>query len=370
METSERRAKKLEQVKALIAKADSTNFDAEREALLAKADSMMAEYAIEAFELEFAKDRKDREPPVQVVFDYGSTGQSDSDDLLWQMFSELARMVGVLVAYTGWRSAKCVGYQMDLDYLDLLMTGIRLNLAVTMEPKPSSVLTLEENLAALKEAGLKWQRVYELLVPVYPEDPHFRKGRCTQESNWHDHERHDIVVPNPLPTAEPWYFHKTMPRNIGVWFTGVYTRHCKENDRSRMYSNPTVWRRNFQEGYVYRVRERIREMTRAREDAARGHELVLVSMKNDLKDFFFEAFPELRPHPKNCDCDIHHRCNDPKCQRPACKAARMPTKRRYRSEPERKFDYAAQKAGQAAGDRADLTGGRNNVTQGDRKELG
>lgn len=364
------RQKKMRQIQALIDKANSTDFDAERESLLAKADMMMASYAIEQFELEFHKAAKDRSrQPVMREVKYGHTGDSDADNLLSDIFYNLCGLANVLIGWYGWRSSKVVGYEEDIEYVEMLMTGISLHMALAVEPKPSPDLSLEENLAALKEAGQKWQRIYELLVRAHPNDPHFAKGRCPERHEPY-HYASCIVVeaPGAHPTEpDVYHFLGTMPRNIGVWFTGVYTRYCKENGRERHYSNPDVWRRNFQEGYALRVGKRIRQMKADRQSAGSGKELVLVSVTERLKESLYEFFPDLRPHPAECECDDCHvrKCRDRQCDRVQCvknrRALLKASKAGARTFQERKVDWAAQNAGAAAGDRADLTGGRRNM---------
>lgn len=349
----------LRKVQGLIDKANATSFDAERDAFLGKADSLMAAYAIAQFELDFAKDAKDRSrAPELREYEYGSTGDHDADRQLHEIFYSLCSLSNVLIGWYGVYSSRAVGYREDLEYVDMLMTGIRLHLAVTIEPHPAPELSLEENLAALKEAGLKWQRVYEHLVKVYPDDPHFKQARCASDlTSWHVHGTGCVAVGDQ-------FFQKKMPRPVGVWFTGVYTRYCKANGRDRVYSNPDVWRRNFTAGYVTRVNRRINAMQAAREEAGVGKELVLASMAERLREALYQFFPEKRPHPPGCDCDLHHRCDNPQCQRPRCADARKPVKAsRYgaRSFSERKVDWAAREAGGRAGDGADLSGGRRNV---------
>ena len=57
----------------------------------------------------------------------------------------------------------------------------------------------------------------------------------------------------------------------------------------------------------------LRQMSEATSEATTGKELVLKSLADDLLEFFYNCFPEKRPHPADCDCDACHRCTDPKC---------------------------------------------------------
>lgn len=332
-ETAKRREDIMRRVAGLLAKADSTDFSAERDNLIAKADELMSRYAIETYELEMQADKKVRRKPELRDIEYGSTGNSEADEQMVQVFYALAELTGCLLPKWGWRSSKVIGYPEDLDYLTMLFFNVRIHLAGKLEPKPDPHLSMEENLVMLKEAGLKWVRIYELL-----------------------HGAGQI--------KEPW------ERKVGVKFTGIYTRYCKENNRPRMYSNPDVWRRNFIVGYSQEIRNRIYDMRAAREKAAQGKELVLVSMKDELQEFMYEMFPKLRPHPANCDCDLHHVCDDRKCMRPNCVARRMPVKasRRPRTPRELKYDAAAMSAGRQTAKTADL-GSARGAPASSKKEI-
>lgn len=324
-DSAKRREDIMRRVAALLAQADSTTFGAERDTFIAKADQLMTAYSIETFELEFRKDKTQRRKPEIRVIEYGSTGSRDADSQMVQIFRELGTMVGVHIGFWGWSSSKVVGYTEDLDYLQMLFFNIRLHLALQLEPKPDKALGLSDNVAMLKEAGLKWVRIHELLK-----------------------------VAGVMPD-EPW------ERRIGVRFTKIYTDFCKETSRERVYTNPDVWRRNFIQGYSEEIRSRIWTMTSDRRKAEKGHELVLSSMKDELLEFLYENFPGLRPHPKDCDCDTCHVCQSETCKRPNCVARRAPVK--YSSRPraairEMRYDASAANRGRQVARTADLGSAR------------
>lgn len=331
-EAAKRREDIKRRVAGLIAKADATNFGPERDAFLAKADQLMAAYQIEQFELDHARNNHGaakRRPEVRRI-DYGTTGNREADDELVQVFNALARMVRVELGLWGWTYSKAVGYPEDLEYLEMLFLSIRLHLALRLEPKPDPTLSMELNLAMLKEAGLKWIRIFELMRDA-------GIGGFKPDQQWE--------------------------RRIGVKFTGVYTKFCQETNRPRMYSAPEVWRRNFIHGYCEHMQTRIRQMTRDREQAGTGKELVIVSLMDEIKEVLYENFPEKRPHPPECDCDIHHyeKCQIRlTCQRSICVNARKPVKAsaRPRAVKELVYDAAAARAGANAAATADLGSAR------------
>lgn len=365
-----RREKVLRQVRALLDKAASTTYEPEREALIAKADQMMMAYTIESWELEMAKPAGTREKPELRNYEYGETGDSQVDKNLSDIFYALATHLGIKVGYFGWHKSKIVGYRADLDYLDLLFTNIRLHLAANIVPRPDPDLSYEENLALLKESGYKWQQVYDFLLPLFPE--RFPSARATQEKYELDQTYHERYYPDT-----PWersstfdrryrkvgdqIFVRDIPRNVGVRFTKEYTSLCEATGRKRIYADPSVYRRSFSQAYAYRVETRIASMSADRSNAGSGKELVLANRSGDLQEFFWEQFPDLRPHPEDCECDKCHarRCTDQTCKRPFCVQKRKPV--RHKLPAELKTDANAWSRGRAAADTVDLTGSRTGL---------
>lgn len=349
----------MRKVQALMDRADSTTFEAERDACLAKADQLMAAYAIEQFELDMARPVGDREKPEVRFVDIPRTGDYDVDELYRQLFTSLIHHVGAM--YVDWKREgyRVIGFKSDLDWFDWLFQSIRLHMLNTMKPKPSTDLSLEENIVMLKETGLKWADIYDQLLPVFHSHPKFRKYG----------QQEDMPVSYGYLKFDGWWFPRNMPRPWGVWCTGVYTNHCKKHNLPRNYASPTVYRRSFVEGYMARIRARLAEMREARGQAEVGKGLVLAGKEGDLKELLYELRPELRPHPDDCDCDRCHRCADPKCQRLGCVAARKPLKFRAARYVEHKIDHGAMRNGARAANSADLMGGRGNVGGSKAKEI-
>jgi hypothetical protein len=84
-------------------------------------------------------------------------------------------------------------------------------------------------------------------------------------------------------------------------------------------------------------------------------EIALRDIEQVIKESVWEAYPDLRPHPANCQCDNCHfvKCVDPKCTRPRCVAARKPVRARSVKAP--KIDYAARQAGREAAAKVNLS---------------
>lgn len=83
----------LERVRALLAKAASTNFPAEAETFRAKADALMTAFAIEAWQVEVAQNGAEGRPtPIRrdVDFDWWRGGDTPFRSALWALFLDTA----------------------------------------------------------------------------------------------------------------------------------------------------------------------------------------------------------------------------------------------------------------------------------------
>lgn len=330
-EIATKRTKILKQVRGLLDTAASYRGMGNTEAAdsyEAKADSLMTAYTIESFELEMAKPVGHREAPLVREFDYGKakdTGDRKADeeinDSLSKIFWSLASFCRVKVGYYGWKSAKVVGYEADLEYLDFLYTTARIHLAGNLEPKPSPTLSEYDNFVVMKEAGMKWERIWQLLHPGEP----FNRSACQR-------------------------------------LLGKYREECKREGKPQMKGDPRIYQRSFVLGFVAQLHNRLSRMQDSRNAGGKG--LVLANREDDLMQALWDAFPLLRPHPEDCDCDACHRCADPKCERSRCLSARQPV-RSYKAPPEKCTYYSATVAGRSAADKIDLGRGRE-ASSGDR----
>lgn len=333
--SAEKRTKILKQVRGLLDTAASYrgmgNYEA-ADSYEAKADQLMTAYTIESFELEMAKPVGHREAPLVRTFEYGKvkdTGDyradNDVNDQFYEIFSGLARFCRVRIGWLGYRSAKCVGYEADLEYLDFLYTMARIHLQGNMEPKPRPELDEYDNFVIMKEAGMKWERIWDLLHPGTP----FNRSACQR-------------------------------------LLARYRKECAEQGKPQMKGDPRTYQRSFMAGFVDELRHRLWKMESNRDTTGKG--LVLANRDEDLLKALYDAFPELKPHPKDCDCDAHHLCDDPKCKRPRCEQKRKPEKA-YKAPAPLKTDYSARANGAAAAQKLDLSRGREAGTGGRTEAL-
>src|SRR4051812_16704394 len=172
MTGEDRRAKMLERVRALLAKANGTNFPEEADAFRAKADELMTAYAIEQWQVDAAQEGiQGRPQPERRDVDFSWYSGTPFRDQLWWIYQDLAdhcrckAVVDKIFGYRENRRIPVLGLPADLDYLDMLFTSIMFDFARKVDPKPDPErLSYEENLAMLKEAGLGWPEITRLMV--------------------------------------------------------------------------------------------------------------------------------------------------------------------------------------------------------------
>ena len=393
--SAERRTGLLRKIRGLMDTADSLEAIGHSEAAQNhrnKADNLMTMYAIEEFELAAQGENNGKQAPEIREYQYGDMPREISEEMT-QIFYAVATHCRCKVGWFGWSKSKIVGYPADLEYLDVLFTGIRMHMSANVRPTPGREMGYEGSLAILKGSGMKWKDVYLSLLPLFPErfvgtvanvskqkrSTYDGKTDYNRDYEWWK-ERDD----NPAHDPVPWFEHhrftsnyvkvgdaifvKEIPRPIGVRFTKEYTTFCQETGRERVYSDPSVWLKSYVAGYGFTIRQRLRDMAKSTSEATTGKELVLKSIAEDLMEFFYQCFPEQRPHPANCDCDQCHFCLKAKCQRPRCRDSRRVV--RYRSPKETAISHEAMTRGSQAAKSADLTGRDRRVGSNQRKEIG
>lgn len=256
--TDPKQAKMLERVRGLLAKADSTEFPEEADAFRAKADELMTAYAISAWDVQQAQDGVSKRPePVSRLVDISWYKDSPLKDQLWALCSATAEHCRVVLVHykPEWGQSTvhvpAVGLPADLDYFDMLFTSLMLQMGKQLEPKFNDRLTEAENIAAFKEAGMKWNRIAELIGR-----PEFVKEGKVKD---------------------------------GGYMVRVYKAFCAENDRVPMTVNPATYQRNFAGGFVSGVRQQMGREVKDR-DTGSGTDLVLRDIRKVVGDAAQEMF--------------------------------------------------------------------------------
>lgn len=258
---STKKDKKLEQVRALLAKAASTEFEGEAAAFRAKADELMANYAIEQWQLDAADEndarRMSRDPErrdVDISWYHEPQYRHVYQDM-WQLFHSVAAHCRCKVIWwAGSRKVPVLGLPSDLDYFDLLFTHLQIQLFNQIQPSPQPGDTYIEALVRMKEAGMKWEAIGARLIKAG-----LMEGPYT--------------------------------RNVGVRFTKEYTTYCDETGRERKYINPKTYQRSFTDGFVQQIAHRLREQKDDQKaKGGSGMELAVIDIKKKLDETAADLF--------------------------------------------------------------------------------
>ena len=331
----------LAKVQKLLDKAWSTTFDAEKQALLDKADALMTKYSIDQFLLldpsrpNTAAAVKAATPEVRTIryFDEGNMDLGlETLDLMSQLFYHLASHNHVRMGMYGYREARVVGYNADLDFLEMMFLGLKLHVITTVSPRCDPAKTWGENVALMKGAGYKWEEIHEHLLkhPGYPK------------------------------RDAPW------SKSVGLRMYDEYKKWCEANlneDERRVKANPKQWREGFLYGYVAEVRDRLGRMRQESLKSNPNLPDVLASKKNPLDEMLWEHFPHLRPPTEE--------------ERAAREAERLEREKADRRKPVRQraprvryVSAAAAEAGRRSARTADLTGTNGRMGAAKAGEIG
>lgn len=260
--------KYLVKVRGLLAKAADPNIDPrEADLFRSKADELMVKYAIEQWQVEKPAGN-DREI-ISRHYDFSWYVDGGHGGTLWSIMLSIARHCRVKVVH--WeanftnREIPIVGLKSDLDWFDLLFTNVMTDFVAGLEPRPNAALSFEENVARLKESGMQWLRIAELL--------------------WHA----DMLDRGKYPDLP----NQKQVHNMGL--ATVYTKFCDRTGRARLRVTPQIYRRSYSAGYDNRLHDRLREMrlrTSGSHEKGSGMEIVLADIYDRVlfvtKDLFGE----------------------------------------------------------------------------------
>jgi hypothetical protein len=292
MSPADKREKILARVRALLAKADSTTFVGEADAFRQKADELMAIYAIEQWQLRAAAERDARGgQPEKRDFDWSWTRRSAFRESLDRMFEDVLRHCRCVPVKdkASWKDGHIpvIGLPSDLDYADLLFTTLLLQLVAQIDPQPQAALSLEENVALLREAGLDWQEtVVRLLkaglldarygLPAKDDHPHPSRSRHRRRPNW---------------------YQRTAPK-----LSALYHSYCRREGRPAAKIDAKRYRQSFADGFVSEISSRLWRMEK-KVATDNPMALALTDIYRANRQAVYDFFPELAPHARDCACD-------------------------------------------------------------------
>lgn len=353
---TDRKAKMLEKVRALLAKADATTFPAEAETFRAKADELMTVYSIEAWQVEqLEAGRNVREVPERRDFDRAWRASKFRQQLV-DMFDALATHCRCVVGYRGSHGAgiPVYGLPSDLDYLDMLFTSLMLEVAKNMSPPVNANGDLGEQVYQQRQAGIAWpeitRKVYMAgLVTLTAGE--FKKlsqnagdsfdGMDAEEVTWTD-----------ITSYDGWDDVRTSVKNRLANANRRYVRdHNLQGQRN--YVKPEIYQRSFMYGFGDEIRRRLRAMRAASETAwnqehqAGSMALAVRDIRSQALSLYEQEYPPPPPIPV-----------DPNAK--PGKALKL---------KEVTVDYGAMAAGSAKAREANLSSHPSRRVGGNRKEL-
>jgi hypothetical protein len=338
----ERREKMIKRVRQMIAMAtDPAATEAEAAAFREKADELIEEWAIEEHHLT-STGQVISKPGFRTIMlfplDTDRKGGASLFSYYYQSFSTLARHCSVMFDYaylteddakakTGDDTARngyyceCVGFESDLQYLEMLFMQVRLELVFSMEPTLAVGMTLGEASKLLRESGMAWPMIEARI-----------KG---------------FVRKNDLDWGS------LTPATV----YGAYGQECKRLgvEKIKMQSGD-AYRLSVGKGFTEELSSQVwtREMARRSRVQERGNgaDLALRDRDEQVREAFYDAFPHLRPKP------VEDVAAD-EC--PKCKRSKSGTCRDHKVSYRRRtyiVHQGGKAAGQSAARRIDLGGSR------------
>lgn len=162
----DKRSEIMRKVQALLAKAESTTFGPEQEALLNKVDKLMEQYAIAQWEIDQMANPNERVKPEKHSFPV-----CDHGNHLWQELVNLSTLVcrffGVRPVYAGLASkgrypidAIVVGFPESNRTAEQLFVALKTQLLSQINPHYDQNKSCEDNIVTMKDAGMTWSNIF------------------------------------------------------------------------------------------------------------------------------------------------------------------------------------------------------------------
>lgn len=301
---NDKQAKMLETVRALLAKAEATEFPQEADAFRAKADQLMTRFAIDKWMVDAAQNGINATTrPERRDFDRSWRSSKFRQDLFY-MFSALAEHCRCAVGYRGqtYELLPVYGLPSDLDYLDMLYTSLALEVAKNLQPPVDPTGELGHEVFKQRQAGIAWP---EITRKVY------NAGliKLSKAERAKLNERLERWGHAPILTGEPeWdklYQFEPVWSSMKNRLANANRRYVKAEglDAERNYVKPEVYQRSFMLGFADEIVDRIHKMSaaaRAAYDAeGKGESFALAvrDVKSQAVDLYNSEFPPPPPSP-------------------------------------------------------------------------
>jgi Protein of unknown function (DUF2786) len=339
--TDVKTSKMLERVRALLSKADSSEFPEEAESFRAKADEMMTLYAIEMWQVEQAQRGLDAKPEItKRDFDFSWWGHNSRSDELWELFLTVAYHCRCVVATRGYRYSEgmpAIGLPSDLDYFDMLFTHLMLDMARQLDPKPDPRKSFEENAYTLRAAGVQRVQTIKMLYEL-DQIP----GTDPEAYTW------EMIYKGRI--GRHGYFREfpeyPKDKQLRAKVRKAAEKYAKEHGLdSTTTVNPGVWQRSFAMGFVREIDKRMGATAAKMESASTGDSMAVAV--RDIRAQARSTYDEMFPPPEES--------KDKKVSRAVSRQVA--------------FNAGAYHAGRDAGSKANLNANPNKGVGGSKGEL-
>lgn len=275
----EKRQKRLEQVRNLLAKANATNFPEEAATFREHADKLMTQYAIEEWQISENTPLSRPEPEMRVFDMSWWTNRNPFYQDLWWLMQETAKHCRCVCVYWEWvhGQMKVAGLPSDLDYFDLLFTQLMLEHAKRLAPTPNPSGELGQEVFKLRQAGTDWKRITQMVWEAGMVDltPAERKQQF----------RIGFGADGTVNVRIAWREMRTNVRqSIKNRLANANRRYVRENNLQgeRNYVHPKVYQRSFSEGFVAEVTRRMRNL-RSESEADRSGDNHMALALRDIR---------------------------------------------------------------------------------------
>jgi len=306
---SDKRQATLGKIAKLLAKAESTDFGPERDALLEKVDKYRTEYAVNEWELTQAGNLE-KAIPVKEEGIPVSSSSNDLDSEFASLFTVCCKFFDVVPVYYGLgqrlrgTTATVVGFPEDIKSAQSLYQSLRLQMATHLEPHADLDLRIEENVQLFKQAGFTWAQIWNAFHLAGVEGAEEKEPNRSRLIGWQ--------------------------KRYKVW--------AEENGLDVVKTNPKTYKRSYVGGFNIAINDRVNSIVRARNNdqgsGGTSTSLVLASRSKQVQDKYEEEWADV--------------------------------KLSNRKNALGKIDAAGRRQGQSAGKKADLGGKR---VPGSRKAL-
>lgn len=245
----------LSRVQALLDKANATEFEEERDALLAKADELMIKYTIDEAMLMSRTPKNERRKPVKEHFK-----AADANAPHWEKFRTVLRHIAQLhhcrIVFHHSGDCSLFGFHEDVEYVKMKWLNVYLHFSKTISPRWDKSLSVGQNAYNFHRAGTAWTDV---------------EGVCL---------------------------------NAGQKFNvkqlrSAYRAYCAEigEEPKRMTQSNFYYKEAFAEAFRTRICARIVDLMRSRDEqtAEAGALVAVKDLRGEIDELFYESYPQFRP---------------------------------------------------------------------------